>query len=163
MPAFQKYGALLIGAIMACVLLVGIGAAEYQGRQDRASWYITHNPAVNTKATISKAAADGFKHVCKGFTAALSGNNSYVTLPGISSPQPSTATLTIRDGATGAGTIMYQSILGISATGTQSVSLSQSDLYLVGSNNTALTIEFTAAADANTHETVSLFGESIPQ
>lgn len=113
-------------------------------------WTVTHTPASNTQATASKAAGGaGVRHVCRSITASL-----YGTGGGVAPLQ-----LNLRDGATGAGTIKTSYYLGTTAANAVD-RLALSDLNIVGSANTAMTLEFAAAGGANTLETVSMSGYS---
>lgn len=118
------------------------------------AWYIQHAPAANTQATISKAAgAAGVKHVCTGFSWSLSS--------GAGAPTPELITIVIRDGATGAGTVMWTETVSLPATAGSSARGGQSGLWLVGTAATALTIETDSAPGANVVANVSLQGVSI--
>lgn len=114
-----------------------------------ATWSITHLPATATKATISKAAgAAGVRHVCTGFIASLAA--------GATGQTP--ITVSIRDGATGAGTVLWSAAIAAPVNG--SCLITQSGLCLIGTAATAMTIEFSAAGVAASQETVSLQGFS---
>lgn len=119
-------------------------------------WAINHVPAVNVAATISKAARAGFIHVCTGFVV--------TAVAGTSAPTATVVTWELRDGATGAGTILLSGKIGIPATaGAVNVPVVLSGAEIPGTVNTAMTLEFTAAGGANTFETVSLFGYDKPE
>lgn len=119
------------------------------------SWSIFHKPAANTQATISKAAGGAaVRHVCKGFMATLANNAAAAS---------TAVTLQIRDGATGAGTVLWETSMAVPATAfAVPNTIAVTGLYLVGTANTAMTIEFSGAAGANTLQNVNMFGESIP-
>ena len=110
---------------------------------------INNAPAANTAATISQSAAAGLRHVCTGFCATLS--NGAVAAAG-------TATLNLRDGATGAGTLLWTMDFNIPATAGSAQSVAVGGLFIVGSTNTAMTLEFAGAGGANTTEKVNLCG-----
>lgn len=113
-------------------------------------WSVTHTPAVNTVATITRAAGGaGIRHVLRSFTA---------TVIGLAAAAEAVLTVNIRDGASGAGTILKSFPLYAPPGGQNG--LAMSDLNIVGSENTAMTIEFTAAGGANTYESVSMSGNS---
>jgi len=120
------------------------------------SWAISHNPLTgNVKATVSKAASSGNIHVAK--TAVFTFNAA------ASAPTAVTVEAVIRDGATGAGTILFDGVMSLTAVaGETSSPLVLPNLYLHGTSNTAMTIEFGAAGGANTLESVTLIGETIP-
>lgn len=119
-------------------------------------WAATHTPAAATQATATKAAGGaGVRHICRSITAAFSVPIAG-TLTGFIS-------VNLRDGASGAGTILRSWILdptGIVATGVGAAYFEATDLNIIGSANTAMTLEFSAAGDANTHESVSMSGYS---
>jgi hypothetical protein len=113
-------------------------------------WAIFHQPAVATRATISRAAVAGVRHVCKGFSAVLN-CVAAVTVPLV---------INVRDGATGAGTILYtERITGLAGT---TVRVERSGLNLVGTANTAMTVEFAAAPAAGDFQCVNLNGYDTP-
>lgn len=109
-------------------------------------WAIEHTPAANTQATISRAAVASQRHVCKGFTVTLS------AVAAIAAP----LVVVLRDGASGAGTILWSSKL--MAPAGQVVTISRDNLNIVGSVNTAMTLEFAAAPGATNFENVALNG-----
>jgi hypothetical protein len=115
-------------------------------------WTIANDPAVNTAATISKAAGTGGAvHVADCVTATFVANTT--------APAAAVVTAVIRDGATGVGTILWSADLGVTATaGLSSTPVQLCGLNINGTANTAMTIEFTAAGGANTFETVGLTG-----
>ena len=110
-----------------------------------AEWAIQHQPGSNVQATISRAADSGGRHIATALTATLSGNAAAGPF-----------TVNLRDGATGAGTILWSSVIGI--VGADSKSISLSNLQIEGTENTAMTLEFDAAGGSNKEETVSLIG-----
>lgn len=119
------------------------------------AWYIKHAPSANAQATISKAAGSAIeRHVATGFSWSLSS--------GAGAPTPELITITIRDGATGAGTVMWTETVSLPATAGSSARGSMSGLWLVGSASTALTIETDSAPGANVVANVSLNGVTIP-
>lgn len=112
-------------------------------------WSAAHSPAANTQATISRAAAAAKRHYCTGFTASLKNLAAAAV----------TGTVHIRDGASGAGTILASFELGAAAGAVDKFGLS--GLGLEGSLNTAMTAEFSAASGASTVQVVSLMGYTI--
>lgn len=130
------------------------GRLHVTAGQRAESWTAFHKPAANTVATISKAAGGAaVRHVCKGFMVGLSNNAAAAS---------SAVTVQLRDGATGAGTVLWETSMAIPATAFTSQVIAISGLYIVGTANTAMTLEFSGAAGANTLENVNIFGESIP-
>jgi hypothetical protein len=66
----------------------------------------------------------------------------------------------IRDGATGAGTVLWTLRIPIVVTTLTSREIFLDNLHIVGSLNTAMTVEFSAAGGANTNEIVNMAGYS---
>lgn len=114
-------------------------------------WSIQHTPAAATQATISKAAVAGFRHVCKGITATISAG---ATASGI-------VNAVLRDGATGAGTILWSAKMAVPIGVSFAIALS--DLNIVGTKGTAMTLEFVGAGAAATEETVAMNGYTEQQ
>lgn len=112
-------------------------------------WSINHTPVANTQATISRAAVAGQRHVCRSISA---------TLIGLAASAETTVLVNLRDGASGAGTILYSTRLLVTGTTGSQTGVGLSDLNIVGSVNTAMTLEFAAAGGANTFEAVNLTG-----
>lgn len=114
------------------------------------NWTLTSAPAVNTVATATRAAgAAGVRHVLTSICADLN-CVSAVTVPLV---------LVVRDGATGAGTILWQRRLtGTAGTTTK---IEMTGLNIVGTAATAMTVEFTAAPALTDFETVSATGYSV--
>lgn len=121
-----------------------------------AQWAVAAAPggAGNTQATASKAAGGAaVRHVARNATFVFEGFGAVVN---------GASDAVIRDGATGAGTIIFRESLGIP--NTTSVGIDRAvhpGLNIMGSLNTAMTIEFNAAGGANTFETVTLLGISV--
>lgn len=117
-------------------------------------WSIIHAPAANAQATASKAAgAAGVRHVCTAISATFVASTT--------APAAVQVTVNVRDGATGAGTVIWTAVMSLPATGGASAAPVQlAGLNIVGSAATAMTIEFSAAGGANTVEAVSLSGYS---
>lgn len=108
-------------------------------------WTITSVPAANAQATASRAANASGRHVAKFylacFAAAATGGPANV--------------FRIRDGATGAGTVIWAGVLASNA---NAAACAGQEITLIGTTNTAMTIEFAAAGGNTTQETVSLCG-----
>ena len=110
-------------------------------------WAIRHVPAVTTQATITQAAGGLLlRHYATGLT---------VTLGGIAA---TAAGLEFRliDGASGGSTILWSGKLSNLINETTSISLG--GVAIQGSQNTAMTLECTAAPATNVAATVSLIG-----
>lgn len=134
----------LLAALAAFVLFCPHDAlAQGAGQQ----WGITNTSAAAGTATISKAAITGFRHVAMCVSASI----------GVGAAAQGPVTFVVRDGATGAGTVIWTGTMSAAAAGTGMIA-QQCGLNIVGSVSTAMTIEFTAAGAANTVESVSLSG-----
>jgi hypothetical protein len=154
----KRYG--VFGALVTLAFLCGVFAPSTRAQFDSLPtvvrgaphWTIFNDPAVNTAATISKAAGTGGAvHVADCVTATLVANTT--------APAAIVVTAVIRDGATGVGTILWSADLGLTATaGLSSAPMQLCGLNINGTANTSMTIEFTAAGGANTFETVGLTG-----
>lgn len=120
------------------------------------TWSVTHAPATNVRATISRAAGGAsVRHICTAITA---------TLIAPAATESSVVQLNLRDGATGAGTILKSFTLQVG--GAASVSADRaiiqlSGLQCFGALNTAMTLEFSAAGGAGTFESVSMEGYDV--
>jgi hypothetical protein len=115
------------------------------------TWSVTDTDAGATQSTASKAAGGGtVRHVATSITVCR--GDTVVAAPALAH---------LRDGATGAGTIIRSWVIGVSAIN-ESKCESLSGLNMTGSANTAMTIEFVAAGSATSTSTVSLTGYSTP-
>lgn len=105
------------------------------------TWKAFHVPAVTTAPTATQAAgAAGVKNVLLGFTFALSA---------VAAQAINTVYITLRDGATGAGTILAQ--WPVIAAITTQYTYGLSGLYVPGTAATAMTMEMTNQAGAVTN------------
>lgn len=110
-------------------------------------WTLTNAAAVSSQATSTRAAgAAGVRHILKSIQASLQAVAAQAT-PVIA---------VVRDGLTGAGTILWQDRLMAPIGFTDRISVD--GLNIVGSAATAMTIEFTAAPTATNFETISATG-----
>lgn len=113
------------------------------------TWSVTNTPAAATQATASRAAgAAGVRHVATTITACLAA--------GATAQTP--VVVNLRDGATGAGTVLRS--WAISAPVNDSKCADLSGLAMLGTAATAMTIEFAAAGVAASQQTVTLTGFS---
>jgi hypothetical protein len=109
---------------------------------------IVHTPVAATQATISQAAGGaGVRNVCTGISASLCT---------VGTAQAAAVQLNLRDGATGAGTILWSKTFSCGTTTQINVDLS--GLNIRGTAATAMTLEFSAAGVAASFESVSLSG-----
>lgn len=121
---------------------LGVALVAFKG-----NWSIQNDPAVNVQATITRAAGGAFlRNICTSISAHLS---SGATASGL-------VKVYLRDGAAGAGAILWSGNLTVPVAGNAKVILS--GLSIVGSLNTAMTLEFSAAGGLTTQENVSLTG-----
>lgn len=122
------------------------GAASVTRNTD---WSITHTPVAATQATISKGAVASTYHVCTSISFMVAVAGTAQTLIQVN----------LRDGATGAGTILWSmSILKTANEAPTFVTIS--GLSIIGSVNTAMTLEFSAAGVADSVQSVALTGYS---
>lgn len=118
-------------------------------------WAETHAPAVNTQATKSHTAgAAGVRHVCTWLAIALANDST-------GSVQTVLA-FNLRDGATGAGTILASFTLALPATAGECRTLTLSGLNIVGSAATAMTLENAGTPATHTAASVAFGGYSTP-
>jgi len=127
--------------------LTGRNSIGAQLQEKGSRGVVVSNPAAGSQATASVAAAAAVSHVldCVSFSA------SSVVAPALTA-----LTINARDGATGAGTIIWTYTVAITAaTGQNVVPHSICGLNLVGTANTAMTVEFSAGL-ASLSEAVSM-------
>jgi hypothetical protein len=116
------------------------------------TWSITNTPASATQATSSKAANASLRHVATSITVCLAS-----TAVGGNAP----LNFNLRDGATGAGTILWTSIQTTAGIANGGTCTTLSGLAMIGTVNTAMTLESAAAPAANGTATVTLTGFSV--
>lgn len=110
-------------------------------------WAIVSAPAANTIASATKAAGGaGIRHVLRSLVA----NVQLVTAASFTAAAP--VYWVVRDGASGAGAILYQGL---------STAATLSGLNIMGSPNVAMTVEYTVAPGATNFEVISASGYSI--
>ena len=123
------------------------------GYAEANSWQISNVAAANTAATVSKAAGTSAqRHVCTGFM---------FTFSSLGAPTPEVIVLQIRDGATGAGTVIWSGSFSLPAVAGESKAFGLTGLWLVGTAATAMTIETAAGGGANDYLSVNLQGVTI--
>lgn len=120
------------------------------------TWFVTNSPAAGVRATASIAAGGGtVRHVAQSVTICVHALAAAVGQLSL--------TAQLRDGATGAGTVMRTWYFSVEVTD-ESRHIPCVDLAginMTGSANTAMTLEFVALA-ANVAQTVTLTGYSTP-
>ena len=115
-------------------------------------WAQGHTPAAATQATTSKAAgAAGVCHVCTSITCVVST---------VGTAQTAALVFVLRDGATGAGTILWTFQVSLPVSYTQVVTIS--GLNIIGTAATAMTLETVAAPAAAAFASVSMTGYDTP-
>lgn len=118
-------------------------------------WTKNHFPAANTQATASQTAAGvGVKNVCTGVTIALASSST-------TAPAAIQVSVALRDGASGAGTVLWGAVIALPAVAGAMTAIVRSGIWVIGSANTAMTLEFSAAGGANTIESVSMEGTTV--
>jgi hypothetical protein len=123
----------------------GVGALMSAGPGE---WAIQQTPAAATQATITRAAGGaGVRHVCRSITCSI-----------LATAAQGQIIVNLRDGATGVGTILWSAQFALAA-GT-SDRLPLTGLNIVGSANTAMTLETAAAPAATNFASVALSGYS---
>lgn len=139
-----------------------IGGNHYQRvrnfHEDRSAdiWSQHHLPAANAQATATKTAAGaGVRNVCTWLTIKLIG--------GTTAPAADTATVSVIDGASGGTTYLWRAAIALPATAGADNGIALSGLWLPGTANTGMTIEFDAASGANTLQSVSFGGTTIKE
>jgi len=121
--------------------------AEASMRVPPGMWRATHTPAAAAQATISRAAgAAGVKHVCWGVIISIAAAGTAQTPLAIH----------LRDGATGAGTIL--ATWKVSAVANTGQTISVTGLNIPGTAATAMTLETAAVTATAVEGTVTLIG-----
>jgi len=114
----------------------------------RTNWTEVHAPALATQATITRAAgAAGVRHYCQKLQATL----------GAAAMPADAINVHVRDGAAGAGAILWSGALSAPAAGSNVLSASF-DPPIMGTAATQMTVEFAAAGPAGSAETVNAQG-----
>jgi len=114
------------------------------------TWSVIDTDVGATQSTATRAAGGGaVRHVATGIT--ICRGDTAAAAP---------ALIHLRDGATGAGTILRSWVIGVGAGLSQCENVT--GLNMTGSANTAMTLEFAAAGAATSTSTVTLTGYSTP-
>lgn len=104
----------------------------------------------NTQGTKTIAAAgSGLKNVC---------TEIHATIASTAAPTPTQLYIHLRDGSSGSGTILRTWVVSLTATSGDRAGISLTGLWIPGTANTQMTLEFSAAGGASTYEVVSLSG-----
>lgn len=124
---------------------VGLGGQIAAGPGE---WAVTHEPAVSAQASVTRAAgAAGVRHVCRSLAFSLAAVAAQTIIYA-----------RVRDGATGAGAILWSCAFVLPAGTSDRVVVS--GLNLVGSAATAMTFEFSGAPVATNFQTAAGSGFS---
>lgn len=110
------------------------------------NWSQTSTPGAAAQATTTRALQAGARHVCTSIAFALAGIAA----------QPNII-VNLRDGASGAGTILWSMQVGPLVIGT-STQIFLSGLSIFGTAGTAMTLEFAGAPAAGNFESVAMTG-----
>jgi hypothetical protein len=116
------------------------------------NWTAYSVPATATQATVTQAAAGvGIRHVCNQISATIACNAAAQT----------PIQIYLRDGASGTGAILWAATVAAPVNGLGGICIT--DLAIVGTANTAMTLEFSGAGSAGSQEVVTLGGYDINQ
>jgi hypothetical protein len=132
--------------LQAAAQKIGVAAVALVG-----NWSAIADPAAAAQATVTRAAGGaGVRHVCTSIQASVSAGAAVAT--GIRK-------VYLRDGAAGVGAILWSATLqAVLATNAH---IELSGLSIVGTANTAMTLEFDAGAGAASQEDVTLTGYDV--
>jgi len=119
-----------------------------KGVPGRTPWQVVHAPAAAVQATIGQAAGGA---AIRNHLVALQATLAAAVAPA------DAINVHVRDGGTGAGTIIWSGAIAAIADGMGVLSI-QFDPPLRGTANTVLTVEFSAAGPAGSVETVNAQG-----
>lgn len=153
-PWVTSLDAATLAALETITVLQGTNPWEVSGTFTSASpegWAITDAPASGVRATVSRPAEVGLRHVATAL--------SFDVITTTTAPTTTTLTVTLRDGASGAGVVLMTWRIRVSAamTDTNVSSIQLHGLNIFGTANTAMTLEFDVG-NLNTLESVSLSG-----
>lgn len=144
-----------LAALETVTVLQGTSPWEISGIfADPDNWAINHAPDTDVRATASRAPVVGQKHHATAI--------SFSVITTTTAPTVATLTVTLRDGASGAGTVLMVWRVRVSAAMTDSnvAQVVLGGLNVVGSVNTAMTLEFDVGT-LNALEDVSLTGYTV--
>ena len=114
---------------------------------------VNSQPAVSLQATASVPAQDNTRHVADMVCFSASS---------ITATTPTQLSVNLRDGATGAGTVLASFIVTTTAATGQNQAPFCASMQVAGSNATAMTLEYSALL-TNLFEQVTLFYHNAPQ
>lgn len=120
--------------------------------ENTSRWTVVSAPAVSTQASASIAAEAGVRHVA---------DKVCFSAGSTTAPALTNLTVNLRDGATGAGTVIASFDVVITAAAIQNVApYCTPPLNLPGTTNTAMTLEFSALL-TNLFESVTITGFNV--
>jgi hypothetical protein len=120
-----------------------------------ARWQVNNSISSSggTAATASKAANANGRHVADCISFSAQATNA---------PTPAQTDINLRNGTSGTGTILWTQTILIPGTAAQHILVGPlCGLNLIGSPNTAMTLEFSSGAPANEFEAVDLSGYDV--
>jgi hypothetical protein len=118
-----------------------------------ARWQVNSSIVAPSLASASKAANPNGRHVADCISFSAQATNA---------PTPAQTSINLRDGASGAGTILWTQTILIPGTAAQHILIGPlCGLNLIGSPNTAMTLEFFNVPPANEFEAVDLSGYDV--
>lgn len=120
--------------------------------QGGSNWSMHSNPAAATAASVTRPAGNnGMRNVLDTLAATLAtGATAQATAIGV----------VVRDGAAGVGTILWQKQVILNTNAVWDISLNLTGLGILGSPNTAMTVEFNAAPVAGAFSSVAATGHA---
>jgi hypothetical protein len=119
------------------------------------SWAAGHEPAVNTKATVTIAAPGAGKRlVVTGLTATIAAD---------AAPAAVKVSVRLIEDAAGTPTVRLPMVLGLQAVAGAMAGGTRPCFIVALAQNTSMTLEFSAAGGANTYEAVALEGYTIAE
>lgn len=110
-------------------------------------WTVNSGPAAGTRATVTRPAVAGGRNVLRSLLVTIANDGTAATVFN---------EFVVRDGAAGAGTIIYRGVLRDQANSAGVLALA--GLNIVGSVSTAMSFEFLAAPDAGHVQRISASG-----
>lgn len=146
----RKIALLLFAVLSPTTVLAQATAVSISQDVKGGRWSVLSTPAAGSQATASKSAgAAGVRHVAD--CVSISGG-------AVAAPVATALQINLRDGATGAGTVLWSiTVVAPAAAGNTIPAMSVCGLNLVGTAATAMTLEFSSLL-ANLSESVTLTG-----
>lgn len=152
---FNRMRGAYLAVMTASTTLTGRNSIGTQLVENGSRWTVVSTPAASSVASASIALEASVRHIVDTVCFSATSNGAVTAANG---------TVDIRDGATGAGTIITQfrvAVLVAAAAGVQIVPpFCVSNLGLVGTTGTAMTAEFSAGV-TNATESITLTGYNV--